>query len=83
MLFHFQVRTESHVMLTEAAELRSTDEARQEAARRIGQLLQDHAAKLWADEEWHMDVTDNVGLILFAITVSAMKSASTSDHRVR
>ena len=70
-------------MLTEAAELRNTDEARQEAARRIGQLLKDHATKLWADEEWHMDVTDNVGLILFAITVSAMKSASTSDHRVR
>jgi hypothetical protein len=77
--FHFQVRTESHVMLTEAAELQNTFAARQEAARRIGKLLQDHAAKIWADEEWQMDVTDDVGLILFVITISAFKSAAIPD----
>ena len=83
MLFHFQVRTETHVMLTQAAEFRSADDARVEAARRIGKLLHEHAGKLWADEQWQMDVTDDTGLILFVIVVSAMKSAATSgaNHR--
>jgi hypothetical protein len=81
--FHFQIRTETHVLLTEAANLSNTDEARIEAARRIGLLLHEHAGRLWADEDWQMDVTDDAGLILFVIQVSAMKSAATSDNRVR
>lgn len=54
------------------------DQARVEAARRIGELLKQHAGKLWADEEWQMDVTDDVGLILFSIHVSAMNTAAGS-----
>jgi hypothetical protein len=76
--FHFQVRTGTHVFVTEAADFTNTDEARVEAARRIGKLLHDHAGKLWEDEDWQMDVTDERGLILFIINISAMKSAATS-----
>ena len=65
-------------MLTEAAKLSNSDEARVEAAKRIGLLLHAHAGKLWVDEEWQMDVTDDTGLILFVINVSAMKSAAVS-----
>ena len=72
--FHFQVRTDTHVLLAEAADLPGTTEARVEASRRVGELLRDHAAAIWADEEWRMDVTDHAGLILFVIQVSAMKS---------
>jgi hypothetical protein len=81
--FHFQVRTETHVLLTEAADLRTTDEARIEAAKRVGHLLHDHAGKLWADEHWQMDVTDDKGLILFVITVNALRSAATFDPNPR
>ena len=63
MRFHFQVRT-----------LSDTDDARIEAAKRIGLLLHAHAGKLWADEDWQMDVTDETGLILFVINVVAIKS---------
>ena len=77
MRFHFQVRTESHVMLTDAAELPNADAARVEAAKRIGSLLHAHAERVWIDEEWQMDVTDDRGLILFVINVSAMRSAAT------
>ena len=70
-------------MLTEAAELKNTDEARVEAARRIGELLREHAGRLWEDEEWQMDVTDDAGLILFVIVISAMKTAPTAEYRVR
>ena len=77
MRFHFQVRTGTHVMLTEAAELSDSDSARVEAAKRIGLLLHAHAGKLWVDEDWQMDVTDDTGLILFVINVSAMRSSAT------
>lgn len=77
--FNFEVRTESHVLLTEGAELTDKDAARVEAARRIGELLTDQASRLWADEMWQMDVTDQRGLILYVINVTAMKTAATSN----
>ena len=77
MLYHFQVRTETHVVLTEAAELPTVEEARLEAGRRTGELLRVHAEQLWRDEEWRMDVTDHDGLILFVIQISAMRTAAT------
>jgi hypothetical protein len=64
-------------MLTEIVDLSNLDEARIEAAKRTGGLLQEHAGKLWADEDWQMDVTDVTGLILFVINVHAIKSAAT------
>ena len=79
MQFHFQVRTETHVLLTQAAELDSLDAARVEASQRIGDLLRRHAGQLWQDEEWQMDVTDGAGLILFVIQVSASRTAATND----
>ena len=74
--FHFQVRTGTHVMVTEFAELSTPDEARVEAAKRVGLLLHVHAGKLWANEDWQMDVTDERGLILFVINVAALQSAA-------
>ena len=65
------VRTESHVRLAEAVDLAGTDEAGVEAARRVGDLLVKHAAELWSDEEWRMDVTNEAGLILIVVHVSA------------
>jgi hypothetical protein len=65
-------------MVTEFADLSNSDEARVEAAKRIGLLLHSHAGKLWADEDWQMDVTDERGLILFVINVHAIKSAATT-----
>jgi hypothetical protein len=77
MRIHFQVRTGTHVMLTEVADCSDTDEARVEAAKRIGLLLHAHAGKLWVDEDWQMDVTDEHGLVLFVINISAIRSSAT------
>jgi hypothetical protein len=68
-------------MLTEVADLSDLDEARIESAKRVGRLLHDHAGKLWVDEVWQMDVTDNTGLILYVIHVHALRSAATSGGR--
>lgn len=70
-------------MMTEVADLQATEDARIEAAKRIGVLLTTHAGALWADEEWQMDVTDDTGLVLFVINVSAMRSSATMDVRTR
>lgn len=75
--FNFEVRTETHVLLTEGADFTDKDAARNEAARRIGELLTDHAGRLWVDETWQMDVTDERGLILYVINVAAMKTSAT------
>jgi len=77
--FNFEVRTETHVMLTEGAEFPDRNAARTEAARRVGELLTDHASRIWTDETWQMDVTDERGLILYVLNVAAMKTAATKD----
>lgn len=79
MRFHFQVRTDTHVLLADASELEDVDEARIKAARRVGTLLHEHAGQLWADEEWRMDITNADGLILFVIQISAMRTAATAE----
>lgn len=47
-LYHIEVRTPTHVMLTEGAELNDHTAARVEAARRTGLLLNDYAGQVWA-----------------------------------
>jgi hypothetical protein len=41
-------------------------------------VMTEHAGKIWEDQNWQMDVTDNVGLILFVLHVSAMRSPAAS-----
>jgi hypothetical protein len=81
--FHFQVWTGGHVMVTEQADLNDIEGARIDAARRVGKLLHDHAGKLWADEDWQMNVTNDAGLILFIINISAMSSPATGGFKVK
>ena len=75
--FHFEVRTPSHVLITEGSELPDSTAVRIEAAKRIGQLLHDHAGLIWVDQDWQLDVTDEAGLILYSIQVSALRTAAT------
>ncbi|MDX6806282.1 DUF6894 family protein [Terrihabitans rhizophilus] len=81
-LFHFQVRTDSHVFVTEPMELADTTLARIEAAKRSGDLLREHAEQIWTDENWQVDITDAAGLILFVLHISAHRTSATSAHGV-
>jgi hypothetical protein len=76
-VFHFEVRTPTHVIVTEGVELPNHTSARVEAARRIGNLLTEHAGQLWVDQEWQMDITDAEGLILYIIQVGTSNTAAT------
>jgi hypothetical protein len=79
--YNFEVRTETHVLHTQGAELPDNNAVRVEAAKRIGALLDEHAHQLWVDQDWHMDVTNEIGLILYVIQVSTMRSAATGGER--
>lgn len=81
-VYNFAVRTPSHVMLTESIDLQDSTAARIEAARRVGELLNDHAGQIWVDQDWQMDVTDESGLILYMIQVSALRAPVTSTDRI-
>jgi hypothetical protein len=59
--YHFQVRTDTHVIISEGIDLPKADDARLEASRRVGDLLKEHAGKLWKDQDWRMDVTNDTG----------------------
>ncbi len=50
---------------------------RVELARFVGEMLKDHANQIWADEDWRVDVTDEKGLILYVMHVSATDTAAT------
>lgn len=80
-IFHFEVRTDTHVLNTNGVELVDHTAARAEAARRIGALLSDHADQIWSDQNWQMDVTDANGLILYVLHVMATKAPATTDSR--
>jgi hypothetical protein len=67
-------------MLSEVVDLPNGERARVEASQRVGELLTEHAGKIWEDQNWQMDVTDNTGLILFVLHISAMRSPAMSGN---
>jgi hypothetical protein len=79
-IYNINVRTESHIAATTEVQEDNLKGLRVEMARYVGELLKDHADLIWADEEWQVDVTDEAGLILYVIHVSAMKTSATKDR---
>ncbi|MHA6722574.1 DUF6894 family protein [Sphingomonas sp. RS2018] len=76
--FHINVRTGSHIATTLTVDKADHAELRLEMARFVGELLTKHAAQIWADEDWQVDVSDETGLILYAMQVSASKTPATA-----
>ncbi|UUL83802.1 DUF6894 family protein [Sphingomonas qomolangmaensis] len=75
--YNIETRNASHVWDTFSIELPDHTAARGEAAKFVGNLLQEHADKIWIDQEWQIDVTDEAGLILYVMNLSVMQSAAT------
>ncbi len=53
-------------------ELANEDAARIEAARLLGQLVNERPADVWRDDDFRITVTDEADLILFTIDVAAV-----------
>jgi hypothetical protein len=79
--YYIQLRTESHVREAIDVDRADLTELRIELAKFVGELLKEHAAQIWADEDWRVDVTDEQGLILYVIEISASETAATMPYR--
>jgi hypothetical protein len=65
--YHFNVYDGIQLLDEKGVELPDTNFARREAIRYAGTLLEDGAAKDSLGNEWRMEVTDKVGLVLFRL----------------
>lgn len=79
--FHIELRTAGQVWETLMVDRPDHDAVRIEMAKFVGELLKDHAGKIWADEDWRVDVTDECGLILYVMHISASDSPATMPLR--
>jgi hypothetical protein len=75
--YNINIRTASHIADTLKVEKVDLTGLRLEMARFVGELLKDHAGLLWEDKDWQIDVSDEAGLILYAINISALETAAT------
>jgi hypothetical protein len=75
--YHIELRTASKVWDTLDVERDDLTALRIEMARFVGQMLADHAEQIWEDQDWRIDVTDDEGLILYVLEVSATNTAAT------
>ena len=75
--YNIHLRSESHIANTWKVEKDDLAELRIEMARFVGEMLTNHAALIWADQDWQIDVSDATGLILYVINVSASGTAAT------
>ena len=44
--------------------------------------MKDHAEQIWVDEDWRVDVTDERGLILYVMEISASETAATKPLKL-
>lgn len=80
--YNIELRTESHVATTVHVETDDLSSLRIEMAKFVGELLRDHAQQIWADQDWRVDVTDETGLILFVMTISASNTPATMPQKL-
>jgi hypothetical protein len=79
--YNIELRTVTHVRETLVVEADDLTLLRVEVARFVGELLRDHAAQVWKDEDWQVEATDANGLILFTMSVFASDTAATMPRR--
>ena len=65
MTFHFRTHDGVHAVEPETVELPDLTEARREGVRRAGATLVLDARKLDPAKDWHLDVTDADGTLLY------------------
>lgn len=80
--YHIALRTESTVSDTLEIEHADLTALRIELARFVGEMLKDHAEQIWVDEDWRVDVTDERGLILYVMEISASETAATKPLKL-
>ena len=79
--YHIELRNVTRVSDTLEVEMPDLKALRVEVARFVGEMLKDHAAEVWSDQDWQVEATDETGLILFTMSVFASDTAATMPRR--
>ena len=74
--YHIELRTQERVWEALVVDAKSIGSLRIEVAAFVGELLKDHAAQIWVDKDWRVDVTDETGLILFVMHLFVTDSSA-------
>lgn len=69
--YHFNVHDGADIPDRDGTELASVSVARVEAVKLAGRLLMDEPARFWDGSDWHLEVTDERGHILFRLDFAA------------
>jgi uncharacterized protein DUF6894 len=75
--YRIELRTADQVWETVKVERDDLEGLRIDISQFVGELLRDHASKIWVDRVWRVDVTDESGLIHDVIHIDATDSAAT------
>ena len=79
--YNIELRTEKRVWETLAVDSADLTALRVEVASFVGDLLKEHAQKIWVDEDWRVDVTDERGLILYVMHLSTVQAPAFRDSQ--
>ena len=80
-LYHIELRTADQVWDTVDIERDDVSALRLEMAVFVGDLLKEHAGQIWQDKDWRVDVTDETGMILYVMHISATNAPATTTLR--
>lgn len=72
--FYFNVRDGISCLDTEGIELPDWQAARIKAIRLAGRIIRDDAQRIALGEDWHIEVTDYTGLILFQMMFQVIEA---------
>jgi hypothetical protein len=75
-IYHFNVRDGSDIPDPDGTELPNIPAARVEAVKLAGRLLLDEPNTFWEGSDWHVEVTNDRGLILFRLDFMATEAAA-------
>ena len=86
--YHFNLYDGHNLLDDEGLQLASLSEARTQGVKFVGHALSDAGEAVFRDQEWRLEVTDERGLILFAVYVSAhdataVRQPAPSDKTLR
>jgi hypothetical protein len=71
--YFFNVRDGVNLIDNEGTVLSDVEEAREQAVVAAGEAIKDMGCKFWAGEVWEMNVTDESGATVCALTFTAKR----------
>jgi hypothetical protein len=75
--YYFHIQTDTRTNDDEGIELAGPVEARRQAIKTCGQMMQDCPEGFWGSRPWSVTVTDAAGLVLWDIYIDGNSSAAT------